>query len=110
VKATLHWVSAEQSVPAEVRLYGHLFTKEDPDEVAEGHGWRSNLDPRSLETLTGCRLEPALAGLPVEARVQFERLGYFCVDPDSKPGAPVFNRTLTLRDEWARLQQKGKPA
>jgi len=108
VKATLHWVSAEHAAPAEVRLYDHLFTKEDPDDVAEGQGWRSNLNPRSIETLTGCRVEPVLAGLPVEERVQFERLGYFCVDPDSKPGAPVFNRTLTLRDEWARLQKKGK--
>jgi glutaminyl-tRNA synthetase len=110
VKATLHWVSAEHAVPAEVRLFDHMFTKEDPDDVAEGEGWRSNLNPRSIETLTGCRLEPALAALPVEERVQFERLGYFCVDPDSQPGAPVFNRTLTLKDEWARLQKKGKPA
>ena len=110
VKATLHWVSAGHAVSAEVRLFDHMFTKEDPDDVAVGQGWRSNLNPRSIETLTGCRLEPALAGLPVEERVQFERLGYFCVDPDSRPGAPVFNRTLTLRDEWARLQKKGKPA
>ena len=110
VKATLHWVSAEHAVPAEVRLYDHLFTTEDPDDVARGQGWRSNLNPRSIETLTGCRLEPALARLAAEERVQFERLGYFCVDPDSKPGAPVFNRTLSLRDEWARLQKKGKPA
>jgi glutaminyl-tRNA synthetase len=109
VKATLHWVSAAHAVPAEVRLYDHLFIKEDPDDVAEGQGWRSNINPRSLETLTGCRLEPGLADLPVESRVQFERLGYFCVDPDSKPGAPVFNRTLTLRDEWARLQKKSQP-
>ena len=109
VKATLHWVSAGHAVSAEVRLFDHMFTKEDPDDVAEGEGWRSNLNPRSIETLTGCRLEPALAGLPVEECVQFERLGYFCVDPDSKPGAPVFNRTLTLKDEWARLQKKGKP-
>jgi glutaminyl-tRNA synthetase len=109
VKATLHWVSAAHAVPAEVRLYDHLFTKEDPDDVPEGQDWRANLNPRSIEKLTGCRLEPALAGLAVEERVQFERLGYFCVDPDSKPGAPVFNRTLTLRDEWARLQKKGKP-
>jgi glutaminyl-tRNA synthetase len=106
VKATLHWVSAEHAVPAEVRLYDHLFAKEDPDDVPEAKDWRANLNPRSLETLTDCRLEPALAGLPAESRVQFERLGYFCVDPDSKTGAPVFNRTLTLRDEWARLQKK----
>ena len=108
VKATLHWVSAAHAVTGEVRLYDHLFAKEDPDDVPEGQDWRANLNPRSLETLTGCRLEPALAGLPVESRVQFERLGYFCVDPDSQPGAPVFNRTLTLRDEWARLQRKGQ--
>ena len=76
-------------------------------ELTEGS---APVDPKSLETLTGCRLEPALASLSVEAHVQFERLGYFCVDPDAKPGAPVFNRTLTLKDEWARLQKKGKPA
>ena len=106
VKATIHWVSAAHALDAEVRLYDHLFTKGDPDDVAEGQGWRANINPRSLETLTGCRLEPGLSALPVESRVQFERLGYFCVDPDSTPGAPVFNRTLTLRDEWARLQQR----
>ncbi len=110
VKATLHWVSAAHAVPAEVRLYDHLFTREDPDDVPPGQDWRANLNPRSLEALTGCRLEPALAGLPVESRVQFERLGYFCVDPDSRPGAPVFDRTLTLRDEWARLQKRGAGA
>ena len=110
VKATLHWVSAEQAIRAEARLYDHLFTKEDPDDVPAGKDWRANLNPKSLESLADCRLEPALAGLPAESRVQFERLGYFCVDPDSKPGAPVFNRTLTLRDEWARLQKKGQPA
>jgi glutaminyl-tRNA synthetase len=106
VKATLHWVSAAHAVAAEVRLYDHLFTKEDPDDVPPGQDWRANLNPHSLDTMTACRIEPALATLPVESRVQFERLGYFCVDPDAKPGAPVFNRTLTLRDEWARLQKK----
>jgi glutaminyl-tRNA synthetase len=103
-KATLHWVSAAHSVPAEVRLYEHLFSRPDPG--AEGE-LLDDLSPRSEEVLTGCRLEPALAGLPAGARVQFERLGYFCVDPDSAPGRPVFNRTVTLRDTWARVQAKG---
>ena len=102
-KATLHWVSAAHAVPAEVRLYEYLFRRPDPhaadDFVAE-------LNPSSEEVLTGCRLEPSLANLPVGSRVQFERVGYFCVDPDSQPGRPVFNRTVTLRDTWARIQAK----
>lgn len=107
VKATLHWVSAAHALPAEVRLYHRLFTKENPDQVEEGVDWRSNLNPASLEVLTDCRLEPSLAGAKPGDRFQFERLGYFCVDPDSAPGKLVFNRTVSLRDSWARIQ-KGK--
>jgi glutaminyl-tRNA synthetase len=105
VKATLHWVSAAHAVPAEVRLYSHLFNRPDPG--ADGD-FRDDIDPASLEVLSNCRLEPALAGLPVEARVQFERQGYFCVDPDSTPELPVFNRTVGLRDTWAKIQAKGE--
>jgi glutaminyl-tRNA synthetase len=102
VKATIHWVSAEQSIEAEVRIYDHLFARPDPEEG----DWRENLNAASLEVLTGCRLEPSLRGLPPLARVQFERLGYFCVDPDSSPERPVFNRTATLRDTWAKIEKK----
>ena len=105
VKATLHWVSAEHSLPAEARLYDHLFTKENPGDVEEGADWKSNVNPRSLETLEGCRVEPALSGATPGSRVQFERLGYFCVDPDSAKGKLVFNRTVSLKDEWARIQK-----
>jgi len=108
VKSTLHWVSAAHAVDAEVRLYDHLFTKEDPDEVEEGADFTSNLNPNSLETLTSCRVEPSLAGAEQGSRYQFERLGYFCVDPDSSAAKPVFNRTATLRDPWAKLQKAGK--
>jgi glutaminyl-tRNA synthetase len=106
VKATLHWVSAEHSLPAEARLYDHLFTKENPGDVEEGADWKSNVNPRSLETLEGCRVEPALADATPGSRVQFERLGYFCVDPDSAKGKLVFNRTVSLKDEWTRIQRK----
>jgi len=105
-KATLHWVSAAHAVTGEVRIYGHLFTRPDPG--ADGD-LLADLNPRSEEVLTGCRLEPALGELPVGTRVQFERLGYFCVDADTKgSGRPVFNRTVTLRDSWAKIQAKGK--
>jgi glutaminyl-tRNA synthetase len=107
VKATIHWVSAAHAVDAEVRLYGHLFLKPDPDDAPEGMDWKSNLNPKSLETLAGCKLEPSLGSARAEERFQFERLGYFCSDPDSRPGTLVFNRTATLRDEWARIQKKG---
>ena len=105
VKSTLHWVSAAHAVEAEVRLYDHLFTKENPDDVEEGADFTSNLNPNSLETLTSCRVEPSLAGAEPGSRYQFERLGYFCVDPDSSAGRPVFNRTATLRDPWAKIQK-----
>ena len=104
VKSTLHWVSAAHALEAEVRLYDHLFTKEDPADVPEGEDWKANLNPNSLEVLPSCRVEPSLAGAAAGSRYQFERLGYFCVDPDSTAGRLVFNRTLSLRDSWARIE------
>jgi glutaminyl-tRNA synthetase len=104
-KATLHWISAAHAMPAEVRLYDHLFTRPDPG--ADGNLF-ADLNPESEKVLQGCQVEPTLAELPVGETVQFERLGYFCPDPDSKPGHPVFNRTLTLKDTWAKLQAQGK--
>jgi glutaminyl-tRNA synthetase len=106
VKATLHWVSAEHALPAELRLYDHLFQTEDPDDVPEGQDWRSNLNPRSLEIVADCRVEPSLAGATPGSRYQFERLGYFCVDQDSMANRLVFNRTVGLRDEWAKIERK----
>jgi glutaminyl-tRNA synthetase len=106
VKATLHWVSAAHAVEAEVRLYDHLFTKESPDEVEEGRDFTANLNPNSLETLTGCRLEPSLAAASPGDRFQFERLGYFVVDPDSTEARLVVNRTVTLRDTWAKIESR----
>ncbi len=105
VKATLHWVSVEHAVDGEVRLYQHLFTKPDPDEVEAGGDWRSNINADSKQVLTGCKLEPNLKGLEPLTRVQFERLGYFCTDPDSTDEKPVFNRTVMLRDTWAKIQK-----
>src|SRR5476649_447811 len=98
VKATLHWVSAAQAVPVEVRLYDRLFSVEDPENAPDGKTFLDYLNPHSLEVLSGAMAEPSLAGAAVGTRVQFERLGYFCVDTDSRPGAPVFNRTVSLRD------------
>jgi glutaminyl-tRNA synthetase len=106
VKSTIHWVSARHAIEAEVRLYDKLFTKEDPNDVPEGQDFTANLNPRSLEVLRGCKLEPSLQTAPVGARYQFERLGYFAVDPDSQPGALVFNRTVALRDTWAKIEAK----
>ncbi len=103
-KATLHWVSAAHARAGEVRLYEHLFNRPDPGAERD---LLDDLNPRSEEILTDCRLEPSLAELPQGTRVQFERLGYFCVDADSRPGHPVFNRTVTLRDTWARVRAKG---
>ena len=105
VKATIHWVSAAHAIEAEVRLYDHLFSKENPEDVAENTDYKANLNPRSLETLTECRVEPSLAGASAGSRYQFERQGYFCVDPESTDEKPVFNRTVGLRDTWAKLQQ-----
>jgi len=104
-KATLHWVSAAHAVPAEVRLYDRLFTRPDPG--ADGD-LVDDLEPESETILPDCWLEPAAAGTPVGETVQFERLGYFCADPDATPGRPVFNRTVTLKDTWAKLQKRGK--
>lgn len=109
VKATLHWVSAAHALEAEVRLYDTLFTVRDPNDVPDGADWKSNLNPNSLQVLTGCRVEPSLAKAKPGGRFQFERMGYFCLDAAyKKPGKLVFNRTVTLRDEWARLLRSGK--
>lgn len=109
VKSTLHWVSAGHAVDAEVRLYDTLFTKRDPDEVEEGADWKANLNPKSLEVLASCKLEPSLRDAAPGSRCQFERLGYFCVDAvDSSPQKLVFNRTVTLFDPWAKLVSAGK--
>ena len=108
VKATLHWVSAEHALPAEVRLYDRLFRVEDPTRVPEGSDWLDHVNPDSLEVLSDCRVEPGLADARPGDRFQFERLGYFCVDSkDASPGRLVFNRTVPLRDTWARI--KGRP-
>ncbi|MDM8550320.1 glutamine--tRNA ligase/YqeY domain fusion protein [Desulfobacterales bacterium HSG2] len=109
VKATLHWVSAAHAINAQVRLYDHLFTKPNPSDEKECPDWKSCLNPKSLETLIDCKLEPSLADAAPGSRYQFERLGYFCADPvDSSHEKPVFNRTVTLRDTWARIQKAQK--
>jgi glutaminyl-tRNA synthetase len=110
VKSTIHWTSAAHSVPATVRLYEPLFTKEDPEDVGEGGDWRAHLNPASLLAIDDARVESATADLPPGTTVQFERLGYFCVDPDSKPNAPVFNRTITLKDAWAKIEKSAGPS
>jgi glutaminyl-tRNA synthetase len=107
VKGTIHWVSADDALSAEVRLYDRLFTDEDPDNPKHDKDFKEFLNPDSLEVLTGCKLEPGLAAARPADRVQFERLGYFCVDPDSTAAKPVFNRTVSLRDSWAKLAKKG---
>jgi glutaminyl-tRNA synthetase len=104
VKATLHWVSAAHAIDAEVRLYDRLFTTESPG--AGDTDFLTQLNPHSLEVVRGSKLEPSLASAPAGTRYQFERLGYFCVDPDSQPGAPVFNRTVTLKDTWAKIKDR----
>jgi glutaminyl-tRNA synthetase len=106
VKATLHWVSVAHAIGAEVRLYDRLFSVEDPERAPEGETFVDNINPHSLDVLTDCQIEPSLASAAAGARFQFERLGYFCVDSDSKPGALVFNRTVSLRDAWTRIEQK----
>jgi len=106
VKGTLHWVSADHSLEAEVRLYDRLFSVENPLDVEEGEDFTASLNPNSLEVLTSCRVEPSLGGAPPGSRYQFERQGYFCVDPDSTAGKLVFNRTVSLRDTWAKIEEK----
>jgi glutaminyl-tRNA synthetase len=112
VKSTIHWVSAAHAIDAEVRLYEQLFTKPIPGDDEDGRDFTEDLNPNSLQVLTGCKLEPSLRGAPAGSRYQFERLGYFCVDPDSTPERLVFNRTVALRDTWAKiektLQEKGR--
>jgi glutaminyl-tRNA synthetase len=110
VKSTMHWVSAAHAIPAEVRLYDTLFLKPNPGDDEDSGDFTTSLNPKSLEVLTECRLEPGLAGASPGSRYQFERQGYFCVDSDTRPGALVFNRTVTLRDTWARIEkgQKGR--
>jgi glutaminyl-tRNA synthetase len=107
VKSTIHWVSAEHAIDAEVRMYDNLFTKENPGETEEDQDFTANLNPKSLEILHG-KLEPSLAAAAAGERFQFERMGYFCVDPDSAPGKPVFNRTVGLKDTWAKIEKQTK--
>jgi glutaminyl-tRNA synthetase len=105
VKATLHWVSAAHAIPAEVRLYERLFTQENPDDMPEGQDFLACLNPYSLETLPGCMVEPSLKGSAAGSIYQFERQGYFCVDPDTANGKLVFNRAVSLKDEWAKIEK-----
>jgi glutaminyl-tRNA synthetase len=107
-KSTIHWVSAAHAMDAEVLVYENLFTKEDPSDVDEGKDVLDYLNPNSLEVIRNAKLEPSLANAAAGSRYQFERLGYFCVDPDSKPGKPAFNRTVALKDTWARIENKAK--
>lgn len=110
VKATIHWVSAEHAVNAEVRLYDNLFLKENPDDAPEGQNFTANLNPNSLEVIANAKLEPSLANAAQAGRYQFERLGYFCVDKDSAPGKLVFNRTVPLKDTWAKIEKRESQA
>jgi glutaminyl-tRNA synthetase len=108
VKSTIHWVSAEHAIDAEVRLYDTLFTREDPNQVEEGQDFTANLNPQSLEVVSGAKLEPSLRGAEAGTGYQFERLGYFSVDPDTTPETLVFNRTVALRDTWAKIEKKSE--
>jgi glutaminyl-tRNA synthetase len=110
VRGTLHWVSAAHAIEAEVRLYDHLFVDPTPELVEDGADFMSNINPNSLEMLKSCKLEPSIANAGPGSRFQFERLGYFCVDPDSSDGKLVFNRTVTLRDTWAKIEKKQQTA
>ena len=101
-------MSAEHAVDAEVRIYDHLFSKEDPDDVEDGGDFKDNLNPESLVVLKSCKLEPGMDKAKPGDRFQFLRQGYFCVDPDSTPEAPVFNRTVALRDTWSRMDRARK--
>jgi glutaminyl-tRNA synthetase len=106
VRGTIHWLSEPHAVPAEMRLYETLFSAPDPMDVPEGADWLATLNPSSLEVLRGAFVEPSLAAARAGDRVQFERIGYFCLDSDARPGAPVWNRTVTLRDSWAKIAGK----
>jgi glutaminyl-tRNA synthetase len=106
VKSTIHWISEAHAVDAEVRLYEHLFAKADPEDVEEGQDWKANLNPNSLQVIDGAKVEPSLRDAPAQSRYQFERTGYFCVDPDSTPDKLVFNRTVSLKDSWAKVEKK----
>jgi glutaminyl-tRNA synthetase len=106
VKGTIHWVSAEKAVEAEVRLYEHLFKTPDPEDVPEGQDWKTNLNPNSEVVIQGAKVEPSLADAKAGEKFQFERLGYFAVDKDSQPGRPVFNRAVSLKDTWAKVEKK----
>jgi glutaminyl-tRNA synthetase len=107
VKATIHWVSAQHAIEAEVRLYDNLFLVRDPSELPEGADFKTNLNPDSLQVLKSCRLEPILKDAAAGARYQFERQGYFCADiKDSSGQAPVFNRIVTLRDAWTKIEKR----
>lgn len=108
VKGTLHWVSAAHALNAEVRLYDHLFTQENPEDVEDDQDFTVNLNPDSLQVIAQAKVEPSLAGAEPGSRYQFLRTAYFCVDPDSTPDHLVFNRTVTLRDTWAKVQKKSK--
>ena len=108
VKGTIHWVSADHAIDAEVRLYDNLFAKENPNEVPDGQDFTVNLNPNSLEIATGAKVEPSLRDAKPGSRYQFERLGYFAMDPDTTPQKPVFNRTVALRDTWAKIEKKTK--
>jgi glutaminyl-tRNA synthetase len=108
VKATIHWVSAPHAVPAEVRLYNPLLVT-DPSKIPADQDWTTYLNPQSLEHLTNCLVEPSLRGVQSGTRVQFERQGYFCVDPDSSAQTPVFNRTVSLKDAWAKIEKTQPP-
>jgi len=109
VKSTIHWVSAANAIDAEVRLYETLFTKEDPNDTKDGEDFTVNLNPQSLEVRKNAKLEPSLKNAPAGSRYQFERLGYFCVDLDSTAEKPVFNRTVALKDTWAKVEKKNQP-
>jgi glutaminyl-tRNA synthetase len=108
VKGTIHWVSAPHALTAEVRLYDHLFSKANPSDDRDGLDWKAHLNPGSLERVTDAKIEPGLAGAKPGTRYQFERVGYFTVDPDSRSGGLVFNRTVGLRDTWAKIERTEK--
>ena len=108
VRGTLHWVSAAHAIPAEVRLYDRLFTVPNPEDTAEGEDFTARVNTNSIETLSGCQVEPSLAEAKPGYRCQFLRQGYFCLDPDSTANQPVFNRTVSLRDTWAKIAEAEK--